>query len=301
MVDVQPWIRAWRAAATGPSGFYRRQSPYAHFTTSVADGSLARQLRPYLRRALDDCPELTVVDAGAGTGLLLEQLAGRLDPRDRDRVHWIAVDLRPRPTTLAAGIEWRKADAVEAALALPRAEGILIAHELLDDLPCDLVEVDEQGGVRRLDCGTPGLLPAPGALLDPLADADALAWLAQWWPTTRPLMRAEIGLPREQAWTALTGWIERGYAIAVDYGHVHADRVRGVWDGGTLAGYREGRVVAPRADGTVNLTAHVAMDAVAAAASGMPQTLLERSGPTPDFWRLVQAYGLPVDPDRMPA
>lgn len=300
-MPVKPWSDAWQEAATGASGFYPTQLPYRHFTTSVIDGSAAAAIEPYVRAALAHCPRLTVVDAGAGTGLLLAQLSAGLTTAERDRVHWIAMDLRPRPATLPAHIEWRCTDASAGALELSPAAGIVIAHELLDDVPCPVLERDEHGAVRVLACDPADLAPIAGRVLGLAGDQPLEAWLAQWWPMDRPLMRAEIGLPRERMWTALTGWIERGYAIVVDYGHVREDRVRGVWDGGTLVGYREGRVVPPRADGLVNLTAHVAMDALAASASGAPATSLVRCGPTPDFWRLVQAYGgLPLEPDRMP-
>ena len=53
-----------------------------------------------------------------------------------------------------------------------------------------------------------------------------------------------------------------GCALAVDYGHLRADRP----PFGSLTGYRDGRQVPPVPDGGSDVTAHVAMDAVAAAA-----------------------------------
>ena len=52
-----------------------------------------------------------------------------------------------------------------------------------------------------------------------------------------------------------------GAALLVDYGHTRADRP----PTGSLAGFRAGRAVAPRPLPERNLTAHVAVDAVAAA------------------------------------
>jgi SAM-dependent MidA family methyltransferase len=63
------------------------------------------------------------------------------------------------------------------------------------------------------------------------------------------------------AWAEAVGSIDRGLAVAVDYGHLRVDRPID----GTLTGYRGGRQVAPMPDGSCDVTAHVAVDSVAAA------------------------------------
>ncbi len=73
--------------------------------------------------------------------------------------------------------------------------------------------------------------------------------------------RAEIGRTRDEAWAAAVGHVDRGLALAVDYGHLLGDRPFG----GSLTGYRGGRQVPPVPDGTCDVTAHVAMDSVASA------------------------------------
>ncbi|WP_435825940.1 SAM-dependent methyltransferase [Micromonospora zamorensis] len=75
--------------------------------------------------------------------------------------------------------------------------------------------------------------------------------------------RAEIGRSRDEAWANAVRQIERGLALAVDYGHL---RERRPVDG-TLTGYRGGRQVPPVPDGSSDVTAHVAMDSVASAGS----------------------------------
>ena len=67
-------------------------------------------------------------------------------------------------------------------------------------------------------------------------------------------LRAEIGRPRDEAWAAAVGSLERGLAVAVDYAHVRDARP----PFGTLTGFREGREVRPVPDGCCDLTAHVA-------------------------------------------
>ncbi|WBB55424.1 SAM-dependent methyltransferase [Verrucosispora sp. WMMD573] len=80
-------------------------------------------------------------------------------------------------------------------------------------------------------------------------------------PTDRipPMGRAEIGRTRDEAWADALRRVDRGLALAVDYGHLRAERPID----GTLTGYRAGRQVPPVPDGSCDVTAHVAMDSVA--------------------------------------
>jgi SAM-dependent MidA family methyltransferase len=102
----------------------------------------------------------------------------------------------------------------------------------------------------------------------------------RWWPLdgAAPGDRAEVGLSRDAAWAAAVRALGAGVAVAVDYGHLRADRVLGRYAGGTLTGYRHGRAVPPVPDGSCDLTAHVAVDACAQAgrAAGATSTALLR-------------------------
>jgi SAM-dependent MidA family methyltransferase len=68
------------------------------------------------------------------------------------------------------------------------------------------------------------------------------------------------------------GRLDGGLALAADYAHSQASRPLG----GSLAGFRDGRAVRPIPDGSRDITAHVALDACAAAgtAAGATRTLL---------------------------
>ncbi|MEU8017334.1 SAM-dependent methyltransferase [Micromonospora parva] len=77
--------------------------------------------------------------------------------------------------------------------------------------------------------------------------------------------RAEIGRTRDDAWASAVRKMQRGLAVAVDYGHLSGDRPVD----GTLTGYRGGRQVPPVPDGTSDVTAHVAMDSVASAGAAV--------------------------------
>ncbi|WP_203998264.1 SAM-dependent methyltransferase [Micromonospora lutea] len=82
-------------------------------------------------------------------------------------------------------------------------------------------------------------------------------------PTDPALLRerAEIGRTRDEAWADAVGHVDRGLALAVDYGHLRVERPID----GTLTGYRGGRQVPPVPDGSCDVTAHVAIDSVASA------------------------------------
>jgi hypothetical protein len=167
-----------------------------------------------------------------------------------------------------------------------------VATEWLDNVPLD-VAVHTADGWRYLLVDPASGEETVGDPVDP-ADAD---WLARWWPVpgagadgigptgsefraARPAegssltarsgpgrpepptgMRAEIGRTRDDAWAAAVGKLDRGLALAVDYGHLRDGRPVN----GTLTGYRGGRQVPPVPDGSCDVTAHVAVDSVASA------------------------------------
>ncbi|MEP6697290.1 MAG: SAM-dependent methyltransferase [Pseudonocardiales bacterium] len=239
-----PWREAWEAALYRPWGFYRHSAgPSAHFRTSVhASPLFAGAILRLARSAGLD----TVVDVGAGGGELLRELS-RLDPGLR----LCGVDLGARPTDLPDRTSWTE--------TVPEVDGVLLANEWLDNVACDVVEVTADGPrVVLVD-------PATGmeSVGPPPAPADR-EWLDRWWPLTQPGQRAEVGRSRDDAWAAAVGRLGRGLAVAVDYFHSVGARP---YDG-TLTGYRHGRQVDPVPDGSCDITAHVALDACAAAVQG---------------------------------
>jgi SAM-dependent MidA family methyltransferase len=248
-----PWDVAWHEALYGPGGFYRRADgvPAAHFRTSVqASTLLAGALAGFARR----CGVSRVVDIGSGRGELLN----RLSDADPD-LTLVGVDVVARPATLPAEAQWMRS-AGGTALP-PRSEifvgALVVAHEWLDDVPCPVVEMDVGGGWRQVE-----VAPRTGAeRLGAAASGDQLDWLARWWPAGAPGSRAEVGLPRDLAWGALVSRAHDSVLVAVDYSHGRAGRPAS----GTLSGYRRGHAVPAVPDGTCDITAHVALDAVAGA------------------------------------
>jgi len=265
-VTFLPWRLATEAALYGPGGFYRRSDPAAHFRTSVhASPLFAGAVLALLDRvdaALGRPDRLDLVDVGAGRGELLTGVAAGAPTALRRRLRLTAVERSARPARLPAPVEW--------SAGIPPLTGLLIANEWLDNMPVDVAERD--AGTDRLVLVDPVTgEEAPGP---PVSGADA-AWLTRWWPLTVAGSRAEIGAPRDVVWAEAVGQVRRGLAVAVDYGHRTTDRP----SLGTLTGFAAGRQVRPVPDGSTDITAHVAVDAVAAAgaqAAGQPARLLRQ-------------------------
>lgn len=244
---LRPWRTAMGDALYGPAGFFRTHAPRDHFrTSSHASGLFAAAL---LRLAADHGLR-RVVDVGAGSGELLATMY-ELNPE----LELIAVELAAHPTGLPDAIAWRP--------DLPdEVDGLIVANEWLDNVPLDVVEVDEDG-VPRLVLVQPD---GSETLGDPVHGRDR-DWLTAWWPISEPGERAEIGWPRDDAWADCVRRLRHGLAVAIDYAHTADARP----STGTLTGYRSGRQVPPVPDGSCDLTAHVAIDACAAAVSAAGQ------------------------------
>jgi SAM-dependent MidA family methyltransferase len=227
-VTFRPWREAMQDALYGDDGFYRSHLPAEHFRTSVTAGPL---FAVAVRRL-------------AG---LVDEALGRPDPFD-------VVDVGAGGGQLLAALpdvptRWRLTGVdVNGSWStqIPAVRGLVFGNEWLDNVPLDVlfdgrvVEVDDDGKEQ----------------LGGDADADLTAWADRWWPRSR---RVEVGLTRDLAWAAAVTQVRQGLVVAVDYGHSVADRRT------TLTGYRDGHQVHPVPDGSCDLTAHVGLDACAAA------------------------------------
>lgn len=248
----EPWPVVWQRALYGPNGFYRRpDGPRAHFrTASHAAGDL---LARALARLARDAGCSTVVDVGAGHGELLAALR-RADPD----LTLHAVEVAPRPAGLDRAVGW--------ADRPPPTTGpvLLLGWELLDVVPCPVLQADRDGALRQVLVSPDGhevLGEEPGS--------GDLAWADRWWPGPHePGDRVEVGTSRDDAWQRLVDVVvgEHGLALAVDYDHALGARP----SQGSLTGFRAGRATAAVPDGEHDVTAHVALDAVAA---GLPGSL----------------------------
>jgi len=268
---VQTWSDAMASALYGPDGFYRSTSPEQHFRTSAnASTLLAESLATLVAsvdRALGHPSRLDLVDVGTGDGQLLADTCSLVPVELCERLAPLGVEVRPRPPSLSSTVGWT--DTLPAHLT-----GLVIAHEYLDNVPCDVVEVTEGARLSVVE-----VEPTSGEEFTPHTPSDQQsAWMAEWWPLGEPGDRAEIGIERDAAWSKVMGALDRGVGVAIDYGHIASERASGRYGPGTLTGYRDGHQVIPIPDGSCDITAHVAVDACASAgvAAGADSTVLMR-------------------------
>ncbi|HEX8001891.1 MAG TPA: SAM-dependent methyltransferase [Mycobacteriales bacterium] len=255
------WGAAMERALYGPDGFYTSGggAPGHDFrTSSTASPHFARallRLAAHVDAALDFPDPFTVVEVAAARGALLRALREHVAteaPQLAPRLRLVGVDRAPDPGI--DGVGWHS-EVSDVRLFT----GLLVANEWLDNVPCDVVEMTESYAayVEVSDDGA----ERTGERVEP-PDQD---WLDRWWPLVDEGERAELGPDRDARWCQAVAKLDRGVALCVDYAHDLGQREAGMFAAGTLTGYREGRQCAPLPDGSTDITAHVALDSVAAA------------------------------------
>jgi SAM-dependent MidA family methyltransferase len=272
---TQPWLAAWELAHYGPNGFYElNQNPEQNFRTMVMDDPATSAkifeivYENYLRIGSPNI--FTVMDAGSGNGNLAKEFQS-----------YAAQNSLPWEI-----IEHNFSDGDIRNLSPIGGAGAVIAHELLDDIPCQVVELADTLNPLRVYVD-----PETGyeTLGEAISEQEA-NWLQKWWPATETGARREIGLTRDQTWERLLTLFDAGCAIMIDYCTTQPDRERGLFDAGTLTGYRHGRVQRPIPDGSMNITAHVCLESLIDAGKrlGRPAPQVHIPLEVTDFRWLVQ-------------
>ncbi len=226
----------------------------AHFVTSphisAAFGTLvARQVEDFWEQ-LDRPVRFTVIEAGAGTGVLARQDLDALSEPVLRTARYVAVErsVAARETARSAGIE------VAATFrdAPGGAAGCVIANELLDNLPFHRVKGTADGLVElfvSLDAGRFVLEEGPPSSEDVIRFAP-------------PLRTGEEGVVNLEALRFIdqaAELLDRGYIWLVDYGWPSME------DGALVHGYRDHRVEEDVLSnpGSRDITAGVDFDALA--------------------------------------
>ena len=203
-------------ALYGPGGYYERPpvGPDGDFVTSahvhpMFGTMLGDAVRP-LFEALGRPAPLRIAEVGAGDGTLAVQVLGALVDLD---VNYEAIDVSSGARSALATI-----DGVHVATELREGPHIVVANELLDNLPFRRLRGDREirvglDGERLVETetpwdGEPG--PATGETLVPVG---AFAFIDR-----------------------LAHVITHGYALLIDYGAIGSS-------GGDIHGYRDHRVV----------------------------------------------------------
>jgi hypothetical protein len=204
----------------------------------------------------------------------------------------VGIELRPRPAALDPTVDWRVGDGDLTALVADAASGptLLVANELLDNVPCAVVELADDG-LREVEVetGRSGGRERIGARADPAV----ASWVEMWWPLEARGQRAVVGLERDRLWRDLCDSVDDGVCVAIDYGHVRANRPSTE----SPTSYRRGRQHPARFEGRHDVTAHVAVDSVAYGVGGLlerQRDVLARTVPAPERPSIDLAHSDPL-------
>jgi NADH dehydrogenase [ubiquinone] 1 alpha subcomplex assembly factor 7 len=203
-------------ALYGPGGFYERPpvgaasdfvtSPHVHPVFGAMLGGAVREFSD----DLGSPTPLRIAEVGAGDGTLAAQLLGALADLDVD---YEAIDVSPGARSSLSAM-----DGVRVATDLPAAPHVVVANELLDNLPFRRVRGDREiriglEGSRFVEVEAPwDDEPGPSGI-ETIVPVGAFAFI-------------------DRLAQVLTG----GYALLIDYGAVGSS-------GGDIHGYREQHVV----------------------------------------------------------
>ncbi len=258
----------------GASGFYERGGhPGARdgdFATSVELGSLfGRCVAIYLDRTWVEmgCPDpFVVIEGGAGRGTLCRDVLGALEDC-RDAVRYVMVERTEAQRQTALGIAGEAT--VLADLPAGPLVGVVVANELLDNLPFRLLERSEAGWDEvHVELGgqqaTEVREPAP---VDASAMASTLA------PDAPVSSRMPLQL-RASVWVRRAlGLLEAGRVLIFDYGTRTTAQLAARPQTEWLRTYRSQRRAQSPLDapGTADITCEVAFDQLPAGAKMSPQ------------------------------
>ncbi len=235
----------------------------------------ARQLLECWER-LDRPDPFHVVEPGGGSGAFAAAMLGWLRERAPDCFAATrAVILDGHEHRLAQQRRTMRDHGLEAEHLLldewldrePAVTGVVIANEFFDALPAHLVERrGEQLREWYVESSEGGL----GFSLGPASTPEIERYFERLGLTPGEGCRAELSPAAVETMRLITGRIDRGYVIAIDYGHEAVDLYASWRRMGTLMAFRRH---SPQPDplaspGLLDLTYHVDLTSLATAAEG---------------------------------
>ncbi|MDH3539853.1 MAG: SAM-dependent methyltransferase [Acidimicrobiia bacterium] len=257
-----PFDSFMEAALYGPGGFFSgevlRSVRAGDFLTSPEVSSLfGATLGAFVsgERARIGEP-FRVVEVGAGSGSLLAPLI------EAAGVEAWAVELSPPARDALEQLLPPERVVEDLELAIGR--GVVIANELLDNLPMAVA-------VRRGGGWTEQLVAASGEELN-VIEAPARSEVAEWADRYSGPVRegglVEVQLPAADWVRRVLGWLEAGALVAIDYGAT-AEELESRRVTGTLRTYRSHHLGPDplHAPGETDITADVNFTALAAVAA----------------------------------
>lgn len=261
-----PFDRYMEMALYDPGGGYFASGPLrshetGDFLTSpeVSDefGAILSRFVDREFRRLGELAGFTLVEAGAGSGALLAPLLRALDRTHR------TVAIEVSPAARRALLErLPEVDVVSTGDGLGRFRGVVIANELLDNLPVAIAVREEGGGwTERWVWSEGGDLVLVEAPVRP----EVLAWLERHAADVPGGGVVECQLAA-QAWMGrMIDRLEAGAIVVVDYGDTSGGLLPRRRKEGTLRTYRAHHLSRHPLDepGSVDITADVDFSALA--------------------------------------
>jgi len=141
-------------------------------------------------------------------------------------------------------------------------DGLTVAVDWLCHVPTHVVQADDNGRPRIVHVDPVTGTEILGSLVNDAGVPPSIGgWLDEHWALPNAYGRAEVGTTREAAWRDVVRRMDGGLAIAIEQGHLSGSRP----GAGSL---RSPSGMPPVPDGTRDLVADVALDALAAATTG---------------------------------
>lgn len=222
-----PFERFMELALYGPEGFFggeslRSQRGGDFLTSPEVSDLFGSTLANYVARIAEAIGEpFTVVECGAGSGSLLRPLLASVD------VDAVAVEASPAARSALAELV-----PVQEELP-PTIRGVVIANELLDNLPTALAQLTRDGWRERWVGAEDGDL----VFVDAPPRPEVAAWLDAYAGPVAEGGWVEVQLAARDWVADVLARLETGAILVIDYGET-ADNLLHRRGDGTLRTYR---------------------------------------------------------------